>query len=219
MPTDPIPAEVRCPACGAVVRSACPLPAGERVSCRKCGEAFAVQHAQAGVQEASVLAMDEEEESQPAAAPPGRRVRRLPVPGSVRAAGIIWVVFGSLLLLSSIALAAVVLLGGLPGGLATFARYVGPVVAALALAFLYVGIRSIRGKARDLVGSSIGSFAFGALYVVSGVLQLGAGEPVAAGLSLVLGSGLVGAGVLALSGRARYKERRTAQAQSRRPRD
>jgi len=46
---------------------------------------------------------------------------------------------------------------------AATARYVTFVVAAFALAFLYVGVQSIRGKARDIRGYSIGSFVFGAL--------------------------------------------------------
>jgi hypothetical protein len=67
--------------------------------------------------------------------------------------------------------------------------------------------------------NSIASFAFGALYFVSGALQLWVGDPVAAGLCLVCGSGLIGAGVLALGGRAQYKEWRASQEGSGRPKD
>src|SRR5436309_3016592 len=97
-------------------------------------------------------------------------------PRAVRAAGVIWIVFGGLILLG----AAVNLLltvgrqagdgataaGGVCGGL--FAAFIGGV-------FVHVGVQSISGTARDTLGNGIGSILFGVLYAAYGLfLMVGA---------------------------------------------
>jgi hypothetical protein len=162
-------------------------------------------------------------------------------PGIVRAAGIIWIGVGGLELLNAVANAV---MAGMnqnqnPGS-------VGGVCCAggIGIAFLVCGIQTVTGKATDTLGNAIGSLALGLLLLGLGVLVgfggaiLGANPNANANanglpavvfvilgvITSVLGLTLILAGVLALMGRARYKEWRQAnfpssRSRRRRPRD
>src|SRR5438105_14622938 len=87
-------------------------------------------------------------------------------PSVVRLAGIVWIVFGCLILLNAMALLALSLLaadekGGtayMAGGLCAYAflLFCGGV-------FIHVGVQSVRGTATDTLGNGIGPIIFGPL--------------------------------------------------------
>src|SRR5438105_1444593 len=100
------PVTIPCPQCGAVLRSSNPLPAGKRVRCPKCGEPFSVPEAEPVLEE-PVVEIDEddapaaeidEHDDRETAIRRDARERRVEYPSAVKAAGVIWIVFGGLLL-------------------------------------------------------------------------------------------------------------------------
>src|SRR5262249_9234566 len=116
----------------------------------------------------------------------------LPYPSVVRSAGVIWVVFGGLILLN-----ALVNLGLTVGaqranqgqaGAGVVPFVVGILFGAV---FIHVGVQSIRGTAKDTLGNGIGSIIFGVLNGGWGLLLLLGGA--------VIG-GQVGAFVLIVGG-------------------
>jgi hypothetical protein len=146
-------------------------------------------------------------------------------PRTVRIAGFVWIFFGGLVLLGaalSLVMTAVVASGRAPeaaGGVCAvvFALFIGGV-------FVFVGIQSVQGTARDTLGNGIGSLIFGLIYlgygvvmVLGGVAAAGTGLPGGAvlaifgGVFVLGGAGLLAAGVLALVGRQDYKAWRRAQ--------
>jgi hypothetical protein len=141
------------------------------------------------------------------------------LPGTVLAAGIIWIVFGSLILLSRVL--ELILMFALPpqaGDRAAGGAFaVGQTCAVVFIAlvggvFVHVGVTSLTGTAKDTLGNGIGSFFFAAL--LGGVGLLGAlakGQPILAVISLATGAGLLAAGVLACVGRGDYKAWRHAR--------
>jgi hypothetical protein len=141
-------------------------------------------------------------------------------PGKILAASIIWIVFGSLILLRQalnllIAFAftptllreAVIWTGACP---ILFAGLIGGV-------FIHVGIQSIQGTAKDTLGNGIGSIIFAVLVAGIGIAfsvassQFGLGG---AAVQLVVGmveaAGLLTAGILALVARDQYRAWRYA---------
>jgi hypothetical protein len=155
-------------------------------------------------------------------------------PAAVKAAGIIWIVYGVfqvIVFLANFALAA----GAAPGGANPWANgaVCGGVVGAV---FFFVGAQTVRGTAKDVMGNSIGSIVFSllffavALFMIAGGALLGqvpngpagkGGPPANQGalqfVALVTGVGfaffgllLMLAGILALSGRTAYREWREA---------
>jgi hypothetical protein len=157
-----------------------------------------------------------------------RPVRRRPeFPLLVRIAGIIWIVFGCVILLNA-AVSLLVSLGQAAprGGAEAAGRATGSMcgVAVILLfggAFILVGVQSIRGTAKDTLGNGIGSIVFGFLNLGCGLMLMlggamaggGAGVVILIGsaISLLAGVGLLAAGVLALIGRDAYKTWRRAQ--------
>ena len=158
---------------------------------------------------------------------------RRDVPRLVRTAGIIWIVFGSMLLINAVvslgASGAAVRAGENTGG----GSCGGVVGIGFGIAFIIVGWQSLKGTAKDTLGNGVGSIIIGALYAVGGavVLVLGLGMytlisqgkatapnvdqaallvTVSGGVLLLSGLGLILAGVLALMGRADYKAYRRA---------
>jgi hypothetical protein len=146
-------------------------------------------------------------------------------PTTVRIAGIVWIVFGGLILLS--AAANLLLSFGMPAksGAEGAGRAAGGICTVLLLVvfgavFVHVGIQSIRGTAKDTLGNGMGSIVFGLLNLGYGVMLLGVGVA-AGGMATVIGVlglavgfsagvGLLAAGVLALVGRQDYKAWRRA---------
>jgi hypothetical protein len=121
-------------------------------------------------------------------------------PKVVKIAGIIWIVFGCLNLLS---VSAFVFL--LVTGLADYA--VGRMFGSLLVsaAFIYVGQQSIRGTAHSTVGNGIGSVLWGSFNLIVGGLQAVPGQIIGVGISFLGGVALIAAGILALVGRNDYK--------------
>lgn len=157
-------------------------------------------------------------------------------PGGAIAAGIIWIAFGGLGLL------------GIGMNLLSFAVLqpqnappAGPPLAAMACvfgcfgliagAFLYAGIQTVRGAARDTLGNAVGSivlavpaYGFAAMGVFMGAVGVGGpaggGAPppnfmIAAGVMVAVVYGLAGttllaAGVMALYARQSYLAWRAA---------
>jgi uncharacterized protein DUF4339 len=118
-----------------------------------------------------------------------------PVPGLARAAGILWCVFGLLTLVLILAMSEPLsaALVGLFGG-----------------AFIFVGIQTVGGWARDVLGNGIGSLVFGGAIMLFGLGVLTQGGPFAlvGVVVMAIGFPLVGAGICALSARNAYKRRR-----------
>jgi hypothetical protein len=140
-------------------------------------------------------------------------------PPMVKAAGVIWIVFGCIILLNLVALVFIVFLfaanqrngpaaaGAVGGGLCV--AVIGGLFAA---AFLYVGAQTARGTARDTVGNSVGSFVFALFNFGGAAVNAAGGGFVQAVVSALGGTLLLAAGVLALAGRSQYKLWRKEQA-------
>jgi hypothetical protein len=142
-------------------------------------------------------------------------------PVAVRAAGIVWIIFGCLILLNA---AVNFLLTA--GAAAAGAPQVAGGTCGLLLAvlfgavFIHVGIQSVRGTAKDTLGNGIGSIVIGALNMGIGGVLMAAGlaapgtasliAVVGGGISILGGCGLIGAGILALAGRSAYRSWRHA---------
>ncbi len=144
------------------------------------------------------------------------------IPGSVRAAGIIWIVFGALILLNGAVMLLLLLTltgpappgqrAGLAGGVLCGGLFVGLVGGV----FIHVGVTTLAGTAKDTLGNGIGSIIFAALVGGSGMLRLallGANvvELVGALVNLLGGAALLVAGILALVGRDGYRAYRHAR--------
>jgi hypothetical protein len=136
-------------------------------------------------------------------------------PVTVMAAGIFWIVLGAVLVLALlIALVGMfiaaqgrqekgeVVFGGLCMGL-----FIGLIGGA----FIFVGVQTILGSARDTLGNGIGSIIFGVLNGGAGLGQALTKEYFQSAVSFLCGVGLLTAGVLALVGRDGYKRWRRAQ--------
>lgn len=155
------------------------------------------------------------------------RDRREPprVPGLVRAAGILWITYGSLGLLSTIA--GFVMQAGQAAGQAAGGNQPGNNPASpccsivITIAFLYVGIQSVQGTAKDTLGNAIGSLILGMLQFSAGVFFVLVGLEVVqvamfvreaalavGGFLLLMSSALLLAGIMALMGRSAYREYR-----------
>ena len=150
-------------------------------------------------------------------------------PGGVMAAGIIWIGIGALQLLGSMfnlaSLGANQQAGaqGAPG--ASSGICCGFLIG---LAFLYCGVQTVTGKAKDTLGNSIGSLLLGTLEVVAGIAlailvgalagaggnaQFGAGIAIIIGAIVgIFGSILILAGILGLVGRKGYLDWRAENA-------
>jgi len=141
-------------------------------------------------------------------------------PATVMAAGIIWIVLGTILVLALlIGLVGVVIVTQgrqekgevVFGGLCT-----GLFIGLIGGAFIFVGIQSVLGSARDTLGNGIGSIIFGVLNGGAGMGQILTREYFQSAISFLCGVGLLTAGVLALVGREQYKAWRRAQRPRRR---
>jgi uncharacterized membrane protein HdeD (DUF308 family) len=150
-----------------------------------------------------------------------------PYPATVRIAGIVWIVFGGLILLSGIvtlvmlAAAGAAVQGAVPGavqgGIFAGGACIFVIAALFGAAFLFVGVQTVQGAATDTLGNSIGSLVFGALNLGAGVLQAGQAQAIQAAINFLAGVGLIAAGILALVGREEYRAwRRAARARRRR---
>jgi hypothetical protein len=134
-------------------------------------------------------------------------LRDAPYPKLVSTAGVIWIVFGGLILLNgAYALLRLLVLSPTvraPGAFIGGALCTAGFIAFVGGAFLFVGVQSVRGTAPGTLGNGIGSIILGALVLLFAILALLV-DPVTAGINLLSAGGLITAGVLALVGRADY---------------
>jgi hypothetical protein len=127
-------------------------------------------------------------------------VNLLRFPQTVRVAGILWIVFGGLIVpqvvvgLMTSPVSTNVVLGGC----------CGVPVLTIGAACVWVGIQTVRGKASSMKGNDTGSIIFGVLNLCLG-LALIDHDPVQGTLSLIAGCGLVTAGLFAMAGRYHYR--------------
>lgn len=128
-----------------------------------------------------------------------------PVLTTIAAAG--WIGFGGLAFLNVVVRLALIVIAG------PQIRLVGPsfaglvfgavVVGSIGIGFVCSGIRTIRGKAADTVGTSMWAFTFAAITWIIAAVQV-KDNLLIAGLTFLLGGSLIAAGVLALVGRGTY---------------
>jgi hypothetical protein len=219
-----------CPHCGAphTVPPGGPPPGA---SCTQCGKPLTTAGITAGAPPPTVVPVEEA----PALVTPARRRREddeweeapprgeaLRIPGSVRAAGIIWTVFGTLILLN-FAVQALMQLALAPpeqrGQAMGVTMCGGLLVALFGGGFILVGVQTLTGTAKDTLGNGIGSIIFaaliGGLAAILLVVLVGtraAGVQTGPGWVLVLAVvingaaavALLAAGILALAGREGY---------------
>jgi hypothetical protein len=137
-------------------------------------------------------------------------------PQTVKAAGVIWIVVGCLILLSVAALVAITFsfaanantqdtAGRQAAGAVGALVCMSSVVGLFAAAFLFVGVQTVRGTARDTLGNGIGSIVFSLLEFGGAAASGSVGQFAQSGVSALSGMALLAAGVLALAGRSQYK--------------
>ena len=154
---------------------------------------------------------DEEEEDE---VEERRRGRPIAYPATVLIAGVGWIVFGSLLLLSGTVIGIILTNRPMQVDNPTPGLFTGMCflffAALFGAGFIFVGVQSVRGTAPGTLGNGIGSLIFGVLNLAGGIAQAKNGETVAALISFVCVAGLWGAGILALVGGADYRRWREA---------
>jgi len=123
-------------------------------------------------------------------------------PRLVYAAGVVWCVIGAFGILG-----ALVVNSMLPGIGGTISAMVPGLIA---LAFLYVGFGTVRGKTPDTLGNGVGSVAIGILGIVA--VSLSWFEGVAAVSCVIQSLALLVAGWLALAERGDYRRWRDRNA-------
>lgn len=132
-------------------------------------------------------------------AEPGHAVQPA-FPRTVLSAAIFWMFFGGHSLLVAAGLVAEA------GATLSSGLYSGLFRALLGTAFLFEGIRSLRGAAADTKGNAIGSIVVSLVFVAAGVQGGIRGDAIGVSLiNLLIGAGLLAAGCLALLGRNRYR--------------
>jgi hypothetical protein len=137
----------------------------------------------------------------------------------VRTAGIIWLVFGSAILIQVILgltrlFAFAVNLDWFLG--MRFSAVVeGLVQGVIGGFFLYEGIESCRGKIPSMIGIAVASFLFAMLYVGIAFFQTEGRQWYELARILIIVAGLLAAGVLAFLGQTQYDLWYKAQARQR----
>ncbi len=152
------------------------------------------------------------------------RPRAVPFPTGVRIAGGIWIAFGALTTLG--ALASFATQAGTGGGAG-----VGGCGFLIPIAFLIMGVQTVQGSAKGMLGNAIGSIFFGLIYLGLPLLLMWAvGQAprnvavpadflrVIAGVMILAGVALLAAGGLALVNRKEYADWRAAQGLATSPR-
>ena len=145
----------------------------------------------------------------------------VPFPMSIKTAGIIWILFGCLILVNLIILlVGTFMLTSATGSGAVLSTGIctGIVVGLFGAAFLFVGVQSVQGTAADALGNGVGSIIFAVFAVGAGLWNFSVNQSLQGVIGLVEGGGLLAAGVLALTGRADYKIWRRAHKGGRRRR-
>jgi hypothetical protein len=152
-------------------------------------------------------------------------------PGTVLAAGVVWIAVGGLGVLNT--LVTLGMAGANPpgGGPQAAGQSAGVCCGGLvAIAFLVCGYQTVTGKAKDTRGNAVGSILLGSLQLlIAAAIGFGGLAPggnrgpnalpqevllVVAAVVAFVGMSLITAGVLALAGRTQYLEWRRANAPS-----
>lgn len=140
---------------------------------------------------------------------------KLSFPMLTTISGIVWTVFGVLNLLVAIfSIIASVQTNsnemGFWGSLFIFLFVAIPFI--FGAVFIYVGMQTIKGKARDVVGNSTGSIVIGVFYLFVSMQKHSITSERFCGTTFFLAGMLIIAGILALIGRKQYKVWQNAQA-------
>jgi hypothetical protein len=189
----------------------------ENLTCRHCGKPLA----ETAITERPLPPRTRSAEEGDEWGEPELELKRASVPGSVIAAGIVWIIFGCLSIADAFIQMSVA--GQNAKGEVKGKAFVNPqswccgiIIGAV---FLHVGGQSVRGTAKDVLGNAIGSILFGVLYTGIGIALLftsSAGLLLAYVFLFVLALPLYAAGALALVARSDYKAfRRATQGQRR----
>lgn len=129
----------------------------------------------------------------------------MPAPTTTKAAGIIWIVFGGIILANLALLMFVAMAAGAVAGIVCAA----PIGGLIGGVFIHVGVQTIGGKAKDTLQNGIGSVIFGALIAGQGILMMKQQvieiAAIVGIINLVCAGGLITAGVLSLMGRSQYQ--------------
>jgi hypothetical protein len=168
---------------------------------------------------------------------PSRR-RNAPFPTGVKIAGIIWIAFGVLGIIGALINFAVSMGNAAAGAGAAGGPGAGPPPGSnvcslgcgmlIPIVFLMVGIQTVKGTAKGVLGNAIGSIVFGLLYAGLAVLFVIVGGRMAVipqemvlvivAMCGLLGTALLIAGGLAIVGRDAYTQWRVEQGLARGPR-
>ena len=117
------------------------------------------------------------------------------MPGIVKVASIMWIVFGGLGVVGQ--------LMQLGGGF----RPQSLIGLAISVAFIVAGVQTISGRAKDVLGNGIGSIVLGGLGLVLIMLAAAVlGMHLVVLIGVVNSGGLITAGILALAGRSGYRD-------------
>jgi uncharacterized integral membrane protein len=227
-----MPARITCPECGErqVVEDD---PHGRRPRCVNCGYAFRRGDIAAGQPPRPPRRRDEEPillepaEEDYADEPDLREPVELP--RKVMTAGIVWIIFGILILINFLLQIVLVSqereLG--PGGTVGVGVCLGIFGALLGGGFIFVGVQNVRGTAPGVIGNGVGSIILAVLMILGSLVQAArGGHLLVAVINIGLAMGLVVAGVLVLVSGAEYtayrratKPRRRESHRRRGPRD
>jgi hypothetical protein len=203
--------KLTCPHCDARQEVDPEVPPDE-LKCERCGKG-PIETAIAARPVRRSIRRDDEDDDLDDDYPPPELAR---IPGTVIAAGIIWVVFGSLSVLGSIfqLIVNADVHGGAPIAVST------PICGLLfGGVFILVGVQSIGGTARGVRGNGIGSLLFGGLYTAVGVVSFFFSEKsyaIVGVFALFLALVLYLAGTLALIAEGDYKAYRRTLSRRRR---
>lgn len=127
-------------------------------------------------------------------------------PKTVMAAGVIWICSGGLILLNMLLnTLLLLLLMRVDAANGVRAAIVFGLWSLFGVAFIHLGVKSVRGSVSDTLGNGIGSIIFGGFSLNAGMVQGAWGQPTLGLLTVSAGVGLVAAGILAHIGRAKYR--------------
>jgi hypothetical protein len=140
-----------------------------------------------------------------------------PYPAMAMAAGVLWIIFGSLagLSLAMIVLSAFIAAAnrGARVGVEAASDLSCPATISflIAVVFICMGIQSVRGMVGDRLRYGLGSIFFAFLPFLMLIYSASRGEFIEAGIEGLIVAILLAAGILALAGRSQYKLWRKAR--------
>ncbi len=197
--------EFECPHCRNET-SADDEHAGKRGLCPECKKSFVIPDGEPPRKKKPASEENDTESKPPA------------FPMTVTLAGIAWIGIGGLIILMSFVIVMALLFQVRPDETGTVVeRVMGVAVCITAIlglfggAFIFVGVESVRGRARDTLGNGIGSLIFAVLQLGVAIGNAGSDSFRQAGINGVCGLGFLAAGILALMGRSQYKAWRKAE--------